>query len=366
MAATGKRGSGTRSARSKRPRPRANAPARGRRKKSSARSRAGGGLWGERLLGDFALPQWPPRLPELDQRQRDVLALALVALGVFLGFVLYGGWDGGGAGHGLAVALGWSVGRARVLAPVALVLGGGVLLMRPVLPALRPLRTGSVCLAAGIVLALAAGTLGVTPGPGEGAGASARSQWGASFLDARGGAVGQVLYDITHRLVQRVGVDILVVFLLLVGVVLLTGASLASVLRATGAGMVDTSRVLRSRARTRAGAIRSEKETSSRRPSQSSADSHELGDDGFEWTPQGASGGGAGPEDGPGGGMLPPEPEDHELVVRATHVEAPSVADVDDLAAEREVEDAEGVDAEEAVEEEQIAGVAAEDVPPTG
>jgi S-DNA-T family DNA segregation ATPase FtsK/SpoIIIE len=81
----------------------------------------------------------------LDQRERDVLGLALVAFGVFMGFVLYGGWNGGRAGHGLAVALGWMLGRARVLTPVALVVGGGALLLRPVLPALRPLRTPRGC-----------------------------------------------------------------------------------------------------------------------------------------------------------------------------------------------------------------------------
>ena len=59
-----------------------------------------------------------PRPPALDQRERDVLGLALVAAGVFMGFVLYGGWNGGHAGHGLAVALGWTLGRARALAPV--------------------------------------------------------------------------------------------------------------------------------------------------------------------------------------------------------------------------------------------------------
>src|SRR4029077_6217179 len=99
------------------------------------------------------------RLPTLDERQRDVLALGFVALGVFMGFVLYLGWDGGRVGHGLAVALGWTVGRARGLTPVALVVGGGAMLMAPVLPALRPLRTGGLCLGAAIVLALAAGTL---------------------------------------------------------------------------------------------------------------------------------------------------------------------------------------------------------------
>ncbi len=168
-----------------------------------------------------------------------MLALGLVALGVFMGFVLYLGWDGGRVGHGLAVALGWTVGRARGLTPVALVVGGGAMLMAPVLPALRPLRTGGLCLGAAIVLALAAGTLGVSGGTPEGA------EWSTSFLSSRGGALGELMYVTAHRLVQEVGVDILVVFLLIVGVVLLTGASLATALRATGTGMVDTTRMLR-------------------------------------------------------------------------------------------------------------------------
>src|SRR6478752_3534243 len=79
------------------------------------------------------------RLPVLDQRERDVLGLALLAAGVFMGFVLYGGWDGGRIGHALAVAFGWALGRARSLIPIAFVAGGSALLLRPVLPALRPL-----------------------------------------------------------------------------------------------------------------------------------------------------------------------------------------------------------------------------------
>src|ERR1700684_3723376 len=56
-----------------------------------------------------------PRLPVLEQHQRDVLALALLALGVYMGFVLWGGWDGGHLGGGLASALGFTVGRVRIL-----------------------------------------------------------------------------------------------------------------------------------------------------------------------------------------------------------------------------------------------------------
>jgi S-DNA-T family DNA segregation ATPase FtsK/SpoIIIE len=323
----------------------------GTRKRTTARNRRSAGRGGARARRGRATglrwppANWPPRLPEIDQRQRDVLALALVALGIFMGFVLYrfGGppTPGGRVGQGLAEVLGWCVGRARGLAPVVLVLGGGVLLMRPVLPALRPLRTGSICLAGAIVLALAAGTLGVSPGQGQSAGAAARSQWSASFLDARGGAVGQVLYDVAHRLVQQVGVQILVVFLFIAGVTLLTGASLATLLRATGSGLADSTRMLRARTATRRAP--GESVTSVRRA--------------------------AAP-------LVPPDPDDGQLVVRATHVEAPSLDDaegprelvIDDALPATEVPPhAEGIDDEEddvvrdEGEHERVAGVAVSD-----
>jgi S-DNA-T family DNA segregation ATPase FtsK/SpoIIIE len=214
-----------------------------------------------------------------------VIGLALVAVGIFMGFVLWGHWDGGRAGHGLAVALGWAVGRARGLAPIALVGAGGALLLRPVWPALRPLRTGAICLSASIVLALAAGTLGVSSGVG---GVSSKSaSWSSAFLQAHGGVAGEALYQGSHRLVQNVGVDILVIFLFLVGVILMTGASLASAIRATGNGVADTTRMLKAH-RPRIPALV----------------------DALVSTPE---------------SLYPPEPEPEELIVRATHVEAPSL-----------------------------------------
>src|SRR6185437_13850577 len=90
------------------------------------------------VLGSL-LPPGLRGIGPLDQRGRDVLGLALVAVGVFMGFVLWGGWDGGRAGHGLAVAFGWTLGRARVLAPLALVGAGGTLLLGELLPSGRPL-----------------------------------------------------------------------------------------------------------------------------------------------------------------------------------------------------------------------------------
>jgi DNA segregation ATPase FtsK/SpoIIIE, S-DNA-T family len=169
--------------------------------------------------------------------ERDVLGLGLIALGVFMAFVLYGDWNGGGAGHGLAVAFGWLLGRARVLAPLALCLAGGTLVLGGVLPDLRPLRGGLMCLFASLTLALAAGTFGIDSGAARGQG-----QWTPAFLQAHGGVAGQALYQVAHRLVQQGGVDILVIFLLLGGVIMLTGASLAGTLAACSAGLVRAAR----------------------------------------------------------------------------------------------------------------------------
>ncbi len=142
----------------------------------------------------------------------------------------------------MASALGWCFGEARSLAPAAFVIGGSALLFAQFMPTRRPLRTGGLCLCAAVTLALAAGTLGISSGTPDDA---SSEQWNSASLQSHGGILGQGLYWVAHRLVQTVGVDILVVFLLVVGVVLLTGLSFAVVVRATGNGLVDTSRVLR-------------------------------------------------------------------------------------------------------------------------
>jgi S-DNA-T family DNA segregation ATPase FtsK/SpoIIIE len=239
--------------------------------------------------------------PVLDQRARDVLGLALAAVGLFMAFVLWGGWDGGRAGHGLAVALGWTLGRARVFAPAAMVAGGGALLLRPVLPALRPLRAGMLSLFAAITLALAAGTLGLSSGVGRG------SAWSSAHLQSHGGVAGQALYELADRLIQTVGVDILEAFLLIVGITLLTGASAATVITAFGSGVRDTTRIAR---------------TLSHRSSQAGAAPGTWHD---EAQPAGFRELAA---------LQPPDPSPAELIVRATHVEAPSqdeLADDDPL-----------------------------------
>src|SRR5436190_12601154 len=79
-----------------------------------------------------------PRLPELDQHQADVLGIGLALAAVLFAFVFYFDWDGGKVGYGVAQGLRWLFGGVAYLTPVALFAVGTLLVMRPLLPTIRP------------------------------------------------------------------------------------------------------------------------------------------------------------------------------------------------------------------------------------
>src|SRR5829696_2441155 len=175
-------------------------------------------------------PAWRPRVPVLEQRHWDLIGLALVALAIFLAFLVYLGWDGGEAGDWLVDRLRRLVGAVHYVVPVGLLAAGAVLVLRPVLPAVRPFRAAAACLLVAGCLGLAAGTLGLG---------------GGATVEENGGLAGERLYDATSALLGDVGSHIIAVFLLIAGVLLLTGASVASVVKATGDSVTTTGRMLR-------------------------------------------------------------------------------------------------------------------------
>jgi DNA segregation ATPase FtsK/SpoIIIE, S-DNA-T family len=181
-----------------------------------------------------------PQLPQLEQRHFDVIGLALVAVAAFLACIFYLGWAGGALGEWLADALIFLGGRVAYLAPVAVFAVGTTLVMRPMLPAMRPLKAGSLCLGAALLLGFAAATFGLGPDRPPRAGF-----FDPAFFYAHGGALGEALFWLTRTLLQETGTDILVVFLLLAALLLLTGATVAGVIRATSEGMASTSRRVR-------------------------------------------------------------------------------------------------------------------------
>jgi len=136
----------------------------------------------------------------------ELWGLALVALGLFLGALLYLGWNGGVVGGAITDAITTVVGDAGYVLPVALVAVGALMVARSALVDVRPFRTGLAVGAFGLML-----TLG-----------------------ANGGWVGRELERLFSALLGTTGATIVGVTTLVVGLLLLTGASLGAALRRSG------------------------------------------------------------------------------------------------------------------------------------
>ncbi len=227
---------------------------------------------------------WLPfELPRLEQRHWDLIGLGLVAFAAFFACVFYLGWAGGQVGQALADGMLFMFGGVGYLAPVALFAAGALLVVRPMMQAVHPFKTGAACLLAGLTLGLAAGSLGLGPGdtPRDGF-------LDADYLREHGGLTGESLFWTLKTLFSEAGAHILFVFLMLAAALLLTGASIAGLVQATR----DAATTTGARVRRTAGAMGLPTEVLE-------------------------------PSAPPRSAALPPEPEDEEPVVRATHVEAP-------------------------------------------
>src|SRR3954454_24500547 len=224
---------------------------------------------------------WLPDLdlPVLEQRHWDLIGLAMVAFAAFFACVFYLGWAGGEVGEALAGAILFMFGGVGYAAPVLLFAAGAMIVVRPMVPALHPLKTGAACLICALMLGLADGSLGLGPGDTH-----RDSFLDAYYLKHHGGLVGETLFWTSAKLFSTAGSHILFVFLLLAGVLLLTGASIASIITATREAAATTTGRMR-----RPGTAATERTL-------------------YEPLPP----------------IAPPEPEDREPVVRATHVEMPA------------------------------------------
>ena len=234
-------------------------------------------------------------MPVLEQHHLDVIGLGLVALAAFFAFVFYFGWNGGEVGEALADGFVFLFGGVAYLVPITLFGAGTVMVLRTVLPSVNPFKAGAACLLSALMLGLAAGSLGLGPEdpPRDG------TLLDPEYFRSHGGAVGEILYWAARTLFQDVGAHILFVFLLLAGVMLLTGGSVAGILRATREGFTSTTRRMRESTGEFAAVV-----------------TRRLTRDGE-------------PEDAPA--AAPSEartaPPEVEPVVRATHVEAPALDD---------------------------------------
>ena len=157
------------------------------------------------------------------------------------------------------------------------------------LPSVRPFKSGGICFTLALALMFSAGTLGLGPDTIR------DGYWDADFIRDRGGYLGESVFYVCHTLIGSIGTHIFALFLFLAGTLLLTGASLAGILKATG-GTAARSPSRRGRCAPRGrGPAAPEAEVK--------ADAH-------------AQAARAGP--GRGG-------DADDMVVKATHVEAPSL-----------------------------------------
>ncbi len=141
------------------------------------------------------------------EQHPELVGLGLVALGVFLASVLYLGWNGGSVGGWFADATRTVIGAAAYIAPVAFVVVGLLMVARSELVDVSPFRTGLVVTSFGVLT-----TLG----------------------SQSGGAVGRGFGKLFGLLLGTTGTTILGVFALVVGLLLLSGASIGALMRRSG------------------------------------------------------------------------------------------------------------------------------------
>jgi S-DNA-T family DNA segregation ATPase FtsK/SpoIIIE len=137
----------------------------------------------------------------------ELIGLGLAALGLFLGTIFYLGWSGGVVGGWIVHGLEAVVGAAAYAVPIACVAIGGLMVARSELIDVRPFRTGLAVTFVGLLTVLGSG---------------------------HGGAIGAGLADLFGMLVGGTGTTILGVLLLVVGALLLSGASAGALLRRSG------------------------------------------------------------------------------------------------------------------------------------
>ena len=160
-------------------------------------------------------PRTPSRVKKRTRKKKgpkghhhpELAGLALAAFGLFLGSLLYLGWEGGIVGEKIERGLHDVVGAAVYAIPVTLVVVGCLMLFRSALVDVRPFRTGLGVSAVALMIVLGSD---------------------------HGGFVGRMLGGGLAKLLGDTGASLVGLTLLLAGVLLLTGASAGAILRHSG------------------------------------------------------------------------------------------------------------------------------------
>jgi S-DNA-T family DNA segregation ATPase FtsK/SpoIIIE len=176
-------------------------------------------------------PRKSPRemVAGLEQRHLDLIGLGLIAVAVYLGCVLYVGWDGGPVGDSLKGALTDATGRVAYLVPIAVAVWGAGLMMRPMIKAPAAFNAGAILIVASLLLAFAAETAGLGPSH-----PARHGYFQQPFYSVHGGVLGEALYWAATSLFHRLGAQILAVLMFVSGLLLITQTTVSSLLKGAG------------------------------------------------------------------------------------------------------------------------------------
>ncbi|MFL5884156.1 MAG: DNA translocase FtsK, partial [Thermoleophilaceae bacterium] len=117
---------------------------------------------------------------------------------------------------------------------------GAVLVLRPMLPSVQPFKAGGVCLLTALMLGLAGHSFGLGPDhPAH------HGTFDPAWYKHHGGLVGDALWWVASTLFSGFGADIIFLFLMTAGLLLLTGASIAGIVEGTREGVTQTTRRVR-------------------------------------------------------------------------------------------------------------------------
>ncbi len=158
-------------------------------------------------------PKSPARVRKKTRRRSrshqhpELVGLGLAAFGLFMGCVLYAGWNGGYVGKAIGDGLAALLGGTAYTLPVASIAVGALMVARSDLPRFAPFRTG---------LAVSTLALGLVLGR------------------THGGYFGRGLASVFGSLIGSTGTQLLGAFLLLAGGLLVSGASAGAFLRRSG------------------------------------------------------------------------------------------------------------------------------------
>jgi DNA segregation ATPase FtsK/SpoIIIE, S-DNA-T family len=165
----------------------------------------------------------------LEQRHLDLIGLGLLAVAVYLGCVLYVGWDGGPVGDSLKSGLTNATGRVAYLVPIAVAAWGAGLMMRPMIKAPGAFNAGAILIVASLLLAFAAETAGLGPSH-----PARHGYFHQPFYSVHGGALGEALYWAATSLFHRLGAQILAVLMFVSGLLLVTQTTVSSLVKGAG------------------------------------------------------------------------------------------------------------------------------------